>query len=162
MNYKDEAIRMLEQGREVYPLHDIDGNITGIVGRNPFLIPKYIVRGTGFFGNFNTEEDTIIITEGIMDVLIAQTQKHNNVVTFSGTVPEDNFTDDVLARIAEMNKKIIIFLDNDELGQKNAKALRGKMEECGIDVYLFQSDWAKDMTEFLSLSNRTFEDIIKV
>lgn len=154
MNYKDEAIRMLEQGREVYPLHDIDGNITGIVGRNPYLIPKYIVRGTGFFGNFNTEEDTIIITEGIMDVLIAQTQKHNNVVTFSGTVPEDNFTDDVLARIAEMNKKIIIFLDNDELGQKNAKALRAKMEQCGIDVDCYLPEDTADLMDFLDKRSR--------
>ncbi|MBR2589683.1 MAG: hypothetical protein IKE65_02040 [Clostridia bacterium] len=79
MNYKEEAIKMLEERRVIFPLTDMDGNVTGVTGeltlkKDP-SVPTYVVRGTGFFGDFNTKSDTIIITEGIMDGLIAQTEK---------------------------------------------------------------------------------------
>ncbi len=153
MNYKEEALKMLEEGRVVFPLRDIDGNITGVTGKLTLkkdpTVPIYDVRETGFFGDFNTKADTIIITEGIMDGLIAQTKKYDNVVSFANATPDKAFTDDVLKRLAEMNKKFILFFDNDALGQKSAKALRTKMEEYGIDVYHYQSDKAVDLMEFL-------------
>ncbi len=48
MNYKEEALKMIEQGRVIFPLTDMDGNITGVTGRHNTLKPKYITRGTGF------------------------------------------------------------------------------------------------------------------
>ena len=33
MNYKEEALKMIEEGRVVFPLRDIDGNITGVIGK---------------------------------------------------------------------------------------------------------------------------------
>ena len=82
-------------------------------------------------------------------MLTAQSYKFDNVVTFSGIKPEDDFTDDVLKRIAKRNKKIILFLDNDELGQRNAKALRTKMEKNGIDVDCYLSEDTADLIDFL-------------
>ncbi len=94
--------------------------------------------------------------------MTAQVYKHDNVVTLSSINPEEAFTDNFLKRIAKLNKRIILFFDNDALRQKSAKALRAKMEEYGIDVYTFQSDWATDMTEYLTLSYHSIDDIIKV
>lgn len=154
MNYNEEALKMIEQGRVVFPLTDMDGNITGVTGKLTLkkdpTVPIYVVRGTGFFGNFNTERDEIIIIEGVMDVLMAQTYKYDNVISclHAGNWKKV-FTDDVLSRLAEMNKRIIIFFDNDDLGQRNAKALRAKMDEYGIDVYNHQSDKAVDLIDFL-------------
>ena len=149
MNYKEETLKMIEQGRVLFPLTDMDGNITGVMGRHNTLNPKYIIRGTGFFGNFNTERDEIIITEGVMDVITAQAYSYNNVVSFSCVNPEDAFNDDVLKRIAKLNKKIILFFDNDAIGQKSAKALRAKMDEYGIEVYNYQLENAVDLIDFL-------------
>ena len=149
MNYKYETLKMIEQGRVLFPLTDMDGNITGVIGRHNTLKPKYIIRGTGFFGNFNTERDEIIITEGVMDVITAQAYSYNNVVSFSCVNPEDAFNDDVLKRIAKLNKRIILFFDNDAIGQKSAKALRAKMDEYGIEVYNYQLDKAVDLIDFL-------------
>ena len=164
MNYKEEALIMLEEGRVIFPLKDMDGNVTGVTGKlllkkDP-SVPTYIVRGTGFFGSVDTERDEIIVTEGIMNVLTAQTYKYDNVICclHSGNWKKV-FTDDVLARLAEINKKIIIFFDNDELGQKNAKTLCSKMKEYGIDVYNYQSDEAADFTEFLA-QGHSIETII--
>ena len=153
MNYKEEALKMIEQGRVVFPLTDMDGNITGVTGKLTLkkdpTVPTYVVRGTGFFGDFNTKADTIIITEGIMDGLIAQTEKYDNVVSFANATPDKAFTDDVLKRLAEMNKKFILFFDNDKMGQKSANMLCEKMKEYGIEVYNYQSDKAVDLMEFL-------------
>ena len=149
MDYKIEALKMIEEGRVVFPLKDMDGNVTGVTGRHNTLKPKYITRGTGFFGNFDTERDEIIITEGVITVLTAQVYKYDNVVSFSGINPEKNFTDDVLKRIAKLNKRIILFFDNDKLGQRNAKALCAKMKEYGIDVYNYQPLYVRDMQEYI-------------
>ncbi len=153
MNYKEEALKMIEQGRVVFPLTDMDGNVTGVTGKLTLKkdpsVPTYVVRGTGFFGSVNTEKGEIIVTEEIMDVLMAQTYKYDNVVSFANATPDKAFTDDVLKRLAEMNKKFILFFDNDALGQKSAKALRTKMEEYGMVVYNYQSDKAVDLIELL-------------
>ena len=153
MNYKEEALKMIEQGRVVFPLTDMDGNITGVTGKLTLkkdpTVPTYVVRGTGFFGDFNTKADTIIITEGIMDGLIAQTEKYDNVVSFANATPDKAFTDDVLKRLAEMNKKFILFFDNDKMGQKSANMLCEKMKEYGIEVYNYQLENAVDLMDFL-------------
>ena len=164
MNYKEEALKMIEQGRVVFPLTDMDGNITGVTGKLTLkkdpTVPTYVVRGTGFFGNFNTERDEIIVTEGTVAVLMAQTYKYDNVISCLHAANwKKVFTDDVLARLAETNKKIIIFFDNDDLGQKNAKTLCAKMKEYRIDVYNYQSDKAVDFMEFLA-QGHSIETII--
>ena len=84
-----------------------------------------------------------------MDGLIAQTEKYDNVVSFANATPDKAFTDDVLKRLAEMNKKFILFFDNDKMGQKSANMLCEKMKEYGIEVYNYQSDKAVDLMEFL-------------
>ena len=154
MNYKEEALKMIEQGRVVFPLTDMDGNITGVTGKLTLkkdpTVPTYVVRGTGFFGNFNTERDEIIVTEGTVDVLMAQTYKYDNVISclHAGNWKKV-FTDDVLERLAKIKKKIIIFFDNDDLGQRNAKSLCEKMKEYGIDVYNYQPLYVRDMQEYI-------------
>ena len=37
-----------------------------------------------------------------------------------------------------MNKKFILFFDNDKMGQKSANMLCEKMKEYGIEVYNYQ------------------------
>ena len=163
MNYKEEALKMIEEGRVVFPLRDIDGNITGVIGKLLFKkdlsVPTYVKRGKGFCGNFETQRNEIIITESIRNVLIALAYKYDNFIC----ADKDDFTDDVLKKLAKRNKKIILFLDNDELGQRNAKALRTKMEKYGIDVYTFQStNGITDMSEYLRKVYNSIEDIIEV
>ncbi len=157
MNYKEEALKMIEEGRVVFPLRDIDGNITGVIGKLLFKkdpsVPTYVKRGKGFFGNFETQRNEIIITENLIGVLTAQSYKFDNVVTFSSIKPEDDFTDDVLKRISKLNKRIILFFDNDKLGQRNAKALRNKMEEYGMDVDCYLSEDTADLIDFLDNRN---------
>lgn len=154
MNYKEEAIKMLEEGRVVFPLTDMDGNITGVTGKLTLkkdpTVPTYVVRGTGFFGSIDTQKDEIIVTEGTVAALMAQTYKYDNVISCLHAANwKKVFTDDVLARLAETNKKIIIFFDNDDLGQKSAKALCAKMKEYGIDVYNYQPLYVRDMQEYI-------------
>lgn len=149
MNYKEKALKMLEEGRVVFPVMDIEGNITGVIGRHNTLSPKYITCGTGFFGNFSTKQNEIIITEGITDVFMAQMYKYDNVVCPVCLNPEDCFNDNVLKTLSKINKKIILFFDNDNLGQKSAKAILDKMKKHGIDAFNYQHSGIVDMTDFL-------------
>ena len=164
MDYQEEVLKMIKEGRVVFPLTDINGNVTGVSGKlllkkDP-SVPTYIVHGKGFFGSIDTQKDEIIVTEGTMAVLMAQTYKYDNVISCLHAANwKKVFTDDVLARLAETNKKIIIFFDNDDLGQRNAKTLCAKMKEYGIDVYNYQSDEAVDFTGFLT-QGHSIETII--
>ena len=150
MNYKEEALKMIEEGRVVFPLRDIDGNITGVIGKLLFKkdpsVPTYVRRGKGFCGNFETQRNEIIVTESIRNVLIALAYKYDNFIC----ADKDDFTNDVLKKLAKRNIKIILFLDNDELGQRNAKALRTKMEKYGIDVDCYLSEDTPDLIDFLA------------
>lgn len=149
MNYKEEALKMIEEGRVVFPLRDIDGNITGVIGKLLFKkdpsVPTYVKRGKGFCGNFETQRNEIIVTESIRNVLIALAYKYDNFIC----ADKDDFTDDVLKKLAKRNKKIILFLDNDELGQRNAKVLRTKMEKYGMDVDCYLPEDTADLMDFL-------------
>ena len=61
MNYKEEALKMIKEGRVVFPLRDIDGNITGVIGKLLFKkdpsVSTYVKRGKGFCGNFETQRN---------------------------------------------------------------------------------------------------------
>ena len=164
MNYKEEALKMLEEGRVVFPLKDLDGNITGVTGKLPLKkdqsMPTYVVYGTGFFGSFDTHFDKIVITEGIIDVLIAQTEKYDNIVSFVNVNPEITFTDEILKRLAKMNKKFVLFFDNDKFGQKSANNLCEKMKSYGIKVYNFKPAFDEfDLTDYLK-RGRSIEAVL--
>ena len=157
MNYENKLKEMIEQKRVVFPLTDLDGRVTGIVGRNLKACAKNVIRGEGFFGDINTEKDTLIIVEGFADVFFTQISRYDNVIVFS----RKYLTDIVLERLAKMNKKIILFYDNDELGQRTAQDLFERLTKYGIRVYNYRTDDARDIIEYLQ-KGKSLDEIFAI
>lgn len=76
--------KMLLEGRIIFPVVNLKGEVCGAVGRSSKLQPRYISTVKGFVGNILTKEKVIILTEGYVDVLLAQMQKVDNVIGVVG------------------------------------------------------------------------------
>ncbi|MCR5636372.1 MAG: toprim domain-containing protein [Clostridiales bacterium] len=157
MEYKESALKLIEENRVLFPLTDFNGNITGVAGRNLKASPKYVRSGEGFFGNINTENDTLIIVEGYADAFLAQIYGYDNVICVSGV----HISDEVLEHFAKLNKRIILFFDSDEFGQKSAKELLEKLKNYGIRAYNYRTDDTGDMIEYLR-NGKSIDRILSV
>ena len=141
--------RMLFEGRVIFPVVDHNGLIVGAVGRSLKLQPKYKVVGNGFVGNVLTEASVIILTEGIVDVLLAQLQGADNVLGVVGA----EVTEDAIRAFAARKKKIALFFDQDKYGKASAAKLAKRMELAGLAVDVFETDTAIDMQQYLLQGN---------
>jgi len=152
-----DAGNMLLEGRTLFPIVDLTGTVCGVVGRSSNLKPRYRTTSKGFVGNILSEEKTIILTEGYVDVLLAQLQKADNVIGIVGT----HVTDETIEFFKKKDKTIILFFDQDDFGKKAATKTAEKMRMAGIEVYIFETDTAIDMQQYLIQGN-TVESILDI
>ena len=90
-----EIEKMLLDGRTIFPMKKISGEVCGATGRNLNNSPKYISRGeAGFIGNVATKNETLIFFEGVIATIQAEQQGFDNVIGFMN---EDVFTDETIA-----------------------------------------------------------------
>lgn len=140
--------KMLAEGRTIFPIVDHNGNVCGVVGRHLNVQLKYKCVGKGFVGNILTNEKTIILTEGFVDVLVAQVQKVDNVLGVVGEV-----TDEAIQAFATKSKRIILFFDQDEYGKKQAAKLSKRLVKAGVTAHIFETNTALDMLQYLMQGN---------
>lgn len=148
--------KMLAEGRTIFPVVDHNGQVVGAVGRSQNAQPKYRCVGKGFVGNVLTENKVIVLTEGFIDVLVAQAQKNDNVVGVVGEV-----TDEAICMFAERKKTVILFFDRDEYGKKQAAKLSERMRNAGIAVYIYETDTTIDMLQYLMQGN-SVESVMRI
>lgn len=148
---------MLLEGRTIFPIVNLNGEVCGAVGRSIKLQPIYRCTAKGFIGNILTKEKVIILTEGYVDVLLAQVQKVDNVVGVVGTY----VTDETIEFFKERNKTIILFFDQDNFGKKYAAKTAERMKAAGIEVNIFETDTAIDMQQYLMQGN-SVKSIMKI
>lgn len=157
--FEQEAIKMLAEGRVIFPLTDFKGNLTGIAARTHKRDePTYKIIGSGIFGNTKTNRDVLIISEGVAQVLKAWQMRSDNVL---GVINYKTLlSDGYLRQLVELNKKIILFFDNDELGQNESRIVFDKMKSANIEVYEFKSNKAVDLQDYLE-KGYTIKDLIE-
>lgn len=152
--------KMLLEGRVIFPIVNTNGKVCGASGRihkSKSGQAKYINRGKGFVGNILTEEKTVIITEGNITVLLAQLQKYDNVLAYAGFAMSDK---DIMF-FKEKEKNVILFFDQDECGKKMAYRLAERFKNIGVNVYIFETDTAMDMLDYLMQGN-SVESVLKI
>lgn len=149
--------KMLLDGRVIFPVVDHNGEVCGAVGRNRKIQPIYKCVGKGFVGNVLTNEQIIILTEGFVDVLLAQLYGADNVLGVVGT----DVADDAIQAFASRKKTIILFFDQDECGKASAQKLAERMKNAGLAVCIFETDTAIDMQQYLMQGN-TVESIMNI
>lgn len=153
-----ETEEMLLDGRTIFPVKKISGEICGATGRNLNNSPKYISRGeSGFIGNVATKNKTLIFCEGVVATIQAEQQGFDNVIGFMN---EDVFTDETITYLKDKNKKVILFFDQDEYGKKSVQTIAEKMRKAEINVKVFETDIAMDMQEYLA-QRHSFKEIIE-
>lgn len=154
-----EIEKMLLDGRTIFPMKKISGEVCGATGRNLNNSPKYISRGeAGFIGNVATKNETLIFFEGVIATIQAEQQGFDNVIGFMN---EDVFTDETIAYLKKQNKRVILFFDQDSVGRKTAYEVSDKMKNSGISVKVFETDVAIDMQEYLAQGHSVQEIIVE-
>lgn len=152
--------KMLLEGRIIFPIVNTNGEVCGASGRinkTKAGQAKYVTHGKGFVGNILTNEKSVILTEGYATVLLAQLQKYDNVLAIVGI----DMSDEDIAFFKEKEKNVILFFDQDECGKKAANRLAERFKNIGVNVYIFETDTAMDMLDYLMQGN-SVESVLEI
>ena len=155
--FMDIKEKMRAEQREIFTLRDLDNTVTGYLGRNPNLQPIYISQGSGFVGDFITEKDTLIMSEGVMHVEKAKQLGYDNVLGFVPIMR--TFSAKNIEILRESGKNVIIFADSDSLGINTANQVMDLLKNVGIKCAVYTSETARDFYEYL-LQGNSIEHII--
>lgn len=136
---KFEAFQSIEPdfiGRIVFPIRDISGRIVAFNGRHTTGgIPKYLISPSGarlplFPTTVQSIKDTVILVEGIYDMLNLHDKGLTNAVCCFGT---KNINEDKLSLLRLRGvESLDIFFDGDEAGQKAAEKVKLFAEKVGL------------------------------
>lgn len=124
-------------GCVVFPVFDVDGNITTLYGRFTGPEPKRHLflpdRSTGLWNAVAMKTySEIILVESVIDALSVMMAGHRNVIAIQGT----NGLGEADIRLMTGNgvRKITLLLDGDEAGAKACDRLRPMLEAEGMEV----------------------------
>lgn len=109
------------------------------------------------------KEDAIFVTEGIFDCLSLENYGIKSICLNSVTMYK-RLLDSVkvnLEYIRQNNIKLMICLDNDEVGKKYTKIIVNELDKLKIERHTLFLGKYKDINEFLMSDKKSFEDKIK-
>ena len=142
--------------RIIFPIFDIRGKVIGFGGRVlDDSLPKYLNspetkifnKGMGLYGlNFakkHIHDETLIITEGYMDVISLFQYGIRNVVAPLGTA----FTKDQASMVKKYARKVILANDSDDAGIK--ATLKAYELLSGIEIKILKLGEYKDPDEYI-------------
>lgn len=156
------------ENRIVFPLYDSYNNIVGFNKRlitkntkgvcrkymhssdNEIFKKSYYLYG---LNHIDKDCEYIILTEGVMDCILAQKYGLKNTVCALGTSLSDHQID----LLAKFNKEIIVAYDSDDKGLKTMKKVMGLFDERGISAKLVILPEDKDLAD---LSMELQHDIV--
>jgi DNA primase len=125
--------------RIVFPVRDRSGRISSFVGRgeSPEVVPKYKNYPSGakmslfpLYPKIETEQNSIILVEGLYDVLNLHDKGLKNALCCFGTRNID--TEKLSLLKMEGITKVYIFFDNDEAGQTGAEKVKELCTDLGL------------------------------
>lgn len=146
----------------MFPIIDVSGNIVAFGGRVlDDSKPKYLNsaetsafrKNKNLFAlNFakNSDEDTLIICEGYMDVIAMHAAGFTNAVATLGTA----ITSEHARIIKRYVSKAVLAYDGDEAGRKAADRAIKLLSEAGVDSRILVMRDAKDPDEFIKKFGR--------
>ncbi len=145
------------RNRVIFPIIDLRGNVIAFGGR---LIdgegPKYLnssdtpvfKKSRNLFSlNFakDSNEKSLILAEGYMDVIAVNQAGFSNVVATLGTA----LTPEQARLMSQYADEIIISYDSDEAGQKATYRAINLLSEVGLKTKILKINDAKDPDEFI-------------
>lgn len=150
------------RGRVIFPIIDVSGNIVAFGGRvlddskpkylNSSETPAFKKSKNLFALNFakNSDEDSLILCEGYMDVVSMHAAGFTNAVATLGTA----VTPEHARIIKRYVSKVILAYDGDAAGQRAAEKAMRYLADAGVDYRMLVIDGAKDPDEYIKKYGR--------
>ena len=150
----------LFRNRIMFPIHNINGKVVGYSGRiyNIEDTSKYIntketaifKKGETLYNYFKaknecTIKDTVIITEGFMDVIRLYSVGIKNVIATMGTAVTKNHVN-LIKRLAS---NVILLFDGDKAGAKATISCCDVLQDSNINVKIVRLEENLDPDEFI-------------
>lgn len=164
----DKSGREILRGRITIPIHDAQGNVSGLYARNIHPCEKgdrhrYLAgphRGV-WNGACAKTSQTLFITEAILDAMALWQAGFRNAIALYGT---EGFTADHETLLRENGAtEIYLALDNDETGREAVTQLKEKLSSLVKSVHVIT--WPEGVHDaadfFLSRSASDFETLVK-
>lgn len=135
------------EDRIVFPITDITDKIIAFVGRHMLSDgnPRYLVQPSGrplplFPSKFDNSTKSIVLVEGIFDMLNLYDKGVRNVVCTFGTstISEDNVSSKLMPYKVQGIEKIYIMYDGDTPGKEAAKKLKPILETQSFSVEIVE------------------------
>ncbi len=158
--------------RLMFPIHDQRGRVIGFGGRalDSETQPKYLNSPqTPVFDKSDTlygmhlaspairREDTAVIVEGYMDVIIPHQYGFQNVVASMGIA----ITDKQVNKIKRLTKNVILSLDPDEAGEEAMLRCVEYENNLGVDIRVIIVPNGKDPDEVIKENPENWRDLVK-
>jgi len=158
--------------RLMFPIHDQRGRVIGFGGRalDNETQPKYLNSPqTSVFDKSDTlygmhlaapairREDTAVIVEGYMDVIIPHQYGFLNVVASMGIA----ITDKQVNKIKRLTKNVILSLDPDEAGEEAMLRCVEYENNLGVDIRVIIVPNGKDPDEVIKENPENWRDLVK-
>jgi DNA primase catalytic core len=177
-----KAVGILDgQGREhfrdcvVFPIHDAQGNVTGLYGRKVHdqAKVKHLYLPGPHRGVWNRAGarsfKTLLLTEGILDAATLWQAGYKNALACYGT---NGLTEDHLQLFREnQTEAVYLVMDGDDAGRQAATRLTPRLKAEGLDVFtvnlpdgedpndFFQRHTAEDFDALLKAAGKTAEPV---
>lgn len=159
ISYSEKGSYDLFRGRIIFPIFNLQGNITGFGGRvMDDSLPKYInspetplfKKGESLFGLYQAREGIkkygfAVITEGYLDVIMCHQQGFKNVVAPLGTA----LTEKQILLLRRMTDRIMLLYDGDQAGISAAKRAISLLLESSIRPLIVLLPEGEDPDSFL-------------
>lgn len=173
INDKDKVKDMFFN-RITFPILDLEGNCLGFSARKYFIQGKdsfkYInsaeteifKKGQILYNLYNakkalaTNNNSIYLVEGYMDVISLSNQNINNSVALMGT----NLTKEQINILNKITKNVIIFLDGDEAGKIAAFKIAINLLANDFNVKIINNPTNLDPDELINKKDSEFKKII--
>ena len=147
------------RNRVMFPIIDLQGSVIGFGGRtmekehqgrkylNTSDTPVYKKSNNLYGLNWakNSGSESIVVTEGFMDVIAMWQAGITNVVASQGTA----FTAEQARLIAKYTRSVVLSQDGDEAGQNAIRRSIPVLRETGIDVRVLQIPGGMDPDEYI-------------
>ena len=146
-------------GCVVFPLRDIGGELTGLYGRKCSGEGHYYMKGerTGVFGLHDGTDETVIITESIIDAITVHNTGAGNVLALHGV---NGYTASHEQWLKTHGITTVhLLLDADTAGREAAVRLSQRLKSDGYRTYTLQLPDGEDPNSFFSFAAHTLTDL---
>lgn len=153
--------RIVQEGRLVYPVKDVRGNVMGLVGWDPFVQPKYLdsknfgykAKSTTLFGmerlpEYYTSKQSVFLLEGSVDCMYLRENEFQALSSLGSYL--NKYAIEILRRFGD---RLFVIPDMDEAGNSYVR----QVKYCLPKAHVIQCTKGKDVDGFRKLDDGIYE-----